>query len=85
MCEEIFSYTKKMNEIIQKGEIKEGKQKYFIDTLLINKILLKEEGILEENIIDSGICSMCHSDKIHSRRAEGIDFGLGTALIERKN
>lgn len=84
-CKEIFSFSKRMNEIMEKGEIKEGKQKYYIDTVLINKILLKEEGILEKNIVDSGICSICHSDKIHSRRAEGINFGLGCSLIERKN
>ena len=83
-CKRIFESTKEIDEIIYKGDIKEGKQKYYIDTILINKILLKEEGILEKNIIDSEICSMCNSDEIHSRRAEGLNFGLGAALIERK-
>ena len=64
--------------------VKNNKQKYFIDTILINKMLLKEEGILEKNIIDSNICSICNQDKIHSRRAEGENFGLACALIELK-
>ena len=82
-CKKIFQYTGKVNEIVEKGPMKDGKQKYYIDTVLINKLLLLEEGIISENIIDSGICSFCHADKIHSRRADGLEFGLGTALIEK--
>ena len=82
-CQELFVSTGRMSEIIELGEIKEGKQKYLIDTLLINQILLQEEGILEENIIDCEICSVCHADKIHSRRADGENFGLACSLIER--
>ena len=35
-----------------------------------------------KNIIDSGICSVCNSDLIHSFRAEKEGYGLETALIE---
>lgn len=83
-CAKIFEYTGKLDEIIEKGEIKEGKQKYNIDTILINKIMLLDKGLLPENIIDSEICSVCNKEKIHSRRAEGLNFGLGAALIEKK-
>lgn len=55
--------------------------KWFIDTVLINKIILKEAGVLEENIEDSSICSVCNCDKIHSYRAEGENYGLATAII----
>lgn len=55
-----------------------------IDTVLINKIILEREGLLPENIIDSGICSVCNSDLIHSYRAEGKNYGLSTAIIELK-
>ena len=58
-----------------------NKEKWNIDTVLINKILLKKEGLIEENIIDSGICSMCNSDIIHSFRVEKENYGLETALI----
>ena len=81
--EETFKYTNNLEEIISVGEIKDGIQKYFIDNILINKILLEEAGIKKENIFDSNICSVCHSDLIHSRRADGAEnFGLGTALIK---
>ncbi len=58
-----------------------NKGKWNIDTVLINKILLKKEGLKEENIIDSEICSMCNSDIIHSFRVEKENYGLETALI----
>lgn len=55
--------------------------KWYIDTVFINKIILKQAGILEENIEDCGICSVCHKDQIHSFRAEGEGYGLATAMI----
>ena len=55
--------------------------KWFIDTVLINKIILKQMGILEENIEDCKICSVCSKEKIHSFRAEGKNYGLATAII----
>lgn len=58
--------------------------KWNIDTVLINKILLQKEGLKPENIIDSGICSVCHSDMIHSYRIEKKDYKTETAIIELK-
>ena len=58
--------------------------KWNIDTVLINKILLQREGLNPENIIDSGICSVCHSDMIHSYRIEKKDYNTETAVIELK-
>ena len=58
--------------------------KWNIDTVLINKILLQGEGLNPENIIDSGICSVCHSDMIHSYRIEKKDYNTETAVIELK-
>lgn len=70
-----------LNSII---EYKESKNKWYIDTVLINKQILKDIGLKEENIIDSGICSVCNSDLIHSFRVEKENYGLETALIELK-
>ena len=58
--------------------------KWNIDTVFINKILLQREGLNPENIIDSGICSVCHSDMIHSYRIEKKDYNTETAIIELK-
>lgn len=80
-CEKIFKFTGKTYEFIKKGEIKEGVQKYFIDTVLINRILFLNNGIKESNIYDCGICSVCNCDKIRSYRAEGKDFKLATSII----
>ena len=41
-------------------------------------------GVNPENIIDSGICSVCNPDLIHSYRVEKEGYGLNTALIELK-
>lgn len=68
-----------LKQIIEKQKEKE---KWNIDTVLINQIILKREGLKEENIIDSGICSVCNSNLIHSYRVEKQDYGLNTALIE---
>lgn len=81
LCKEIFEFTNKTDEFITKGEIKEEKQKYNIDTVKINKILFQELGIKEENIIDCEICSVCNKEKVHSYRVEGKDFKLATAII----
>lgn len=76
-----FNDLKEIDEFIVKDEKKE---KWYIDTVLINKIILKQKGILEENIEDSGICSVCSSEKVHSYRKEGLKYGLATAIISLK-
>lgn len=68
-----------LNEIIEE---KTPNEKWYIDTVLINKIILENAGLRQENIIDSGICSVCNSDIIHSYRVEREGYGLSTALIE---
>ena len=75
---------KDIGNLIQKEIIKETvpNQKWNIDTVKINQIILQKEGLKPENIIDSGICSVCHSKIIHSYRIEKQDYGLNTALIE---
>ena len=76
-----FSYMNINEQIIAKGEVKEGKQKYFIDTNLINERLLQDMGLKKENIIQSNICTVCHSDKLHSYRVDKEKSGRNTAII----
>ena len=64
--------------ITKKGE------KWYIDTVFINKKILMQAGILEKNIEDCGICSVCNSSIVHSFRAEGANYGLATAVISLK-
>ena len=58
-------------------------EKWNIDTVLINKIILQKAGLKQDNIVDSGICSVCHSDLIHSFRVEKQGYGLNAAFIEK--
>lgn len=60
-------------------------QKWNIDTVKINQIMLQKEGLKPENMIDSKICSVCYSDFVHSYRVEKQGYGLNTALIELKS
>ncbi len=73
-----FNYMKNINDIIK---FNEKTKSYFIDTVEINKNLLREEGILEENIVDSKVCTVCNSNIIHSYRKEGEKAGRNTAII----
>ena len=70
-----------IEEFIRLGEIKEGKQKYYIDTVGINKRELIKLGILEENIYLSNVCTMCSSDTYYSYRVYGQDSGRNVTLI----
>jgi len=82
MCEEIFAYTNRLDEIINYiGKDVNGEDTWKIDTILITKILLQKCGIKEENIEDCGICSVCNSEVVNSRRSDGEKFGLATAII----
>ena len=79
-----YKELKNIDEIIKLGEKKEDKQKYYIDTVKINIELLKNIGLKEENIIDSNICTMCHSKEFHSYRTDGKSFGVNGAIIALK-
>lgn len=70
-----------MCEIIEE---KSSNKKWNIDTIQINKQILQRKGIKPENIVDSGICSVCNCNVIHSYRAEGKEYKLNTAIIGMK-
>lgn len=73
-----FKDLKEIESIIEKNL---NNKKWNIDTVLINKIILRDAGLLEENIIDSKLCSVCNKEYIHSFRVEKEGYGLETALI----
>ena len=86
---EIFEKTftdicKNYNVIEETNMHNEKGKQYRIDTTLINKIMLKEKGILEENIYDCNLCTVCNKDMFHSRRAEGINYEVNTGIIYLK-
>ena len=86
---EIFEKTftnicKNYNVIEETNMHNEKGKQYRIDTTLINKIMLKEKGILEENIYDCNLCTVCNKDMFHSRRAEGINYEVNTGIMYLK-
>ena len=70
-----------INKNIDIMEKQNDKEKWNIDTVLINRIILEKTGLKAENIIDSGLCSVCNKELIHSFRVEKEGYGLNTALI----
>ena len=58
--------------------------KYYIDTARINKQILLNIGLKEENIIDSNICTVCNSDICHSFRVEKDLSGRAVTIIYLK-
>ena len=77
----IFENAFKNADIMGKGEIKDGKQKYFVDTARANITMMKELGLKDENIVDSGICSVCENKYIHSFRTDKENSGRNTVLM----
>ena len=73
-------FRTKVDEIIELGEKEERVQKYYIDTTLINKLMLKEVGLQESNIIDSEICTVCEREHFHSHRVDREKAGRNAAM-----
>ena len=77
-------FKNEFKEVTSFIEYNQQNEKWHIDTVLINKEILKNEGLKDENIIDSGLCSVCNSEIMHSFRVEKEGYGLNTALISLK-
>ena len=77
-------FEKEFKELSANKYIEEttANEKWNIDTIYINTQILKNAGLQEKNIINSGICSVCEQTQVHSYRAEGENYGLATAIIE---
>ena len=65
-------------------KLKNGKQKYYIDTVLLNKTIAINLGIKKENIIDSNICTVCNSEVCHSYRSEKELSGRSSLIMSIK-
>lgn len=64
-----------------KRGIYKQKDKLFLDLIEINQLQLKEVGVADDNIFDSGICTYCNNDKFFSYRREKDSCGRQMALI----
>lgn len=55
-------------EICDEVLLDKGNQKYQLDLWLTNKAILKEAGVLEQNIINSNLCTCCNAKLLFSHR-----------------
>lgn len=55
--------------------------KYNIDMWQINKEILMENGVLDNNIEIGNICTKCNCDIFHSHRVSGFDRGCMVAML----
>lgn len=78
-------FAKKYNIIEETKLFNEKGRQYKIDTTLINKLLLKETGILDNNIFDCNLCTVCNKDLFHSRRVEGENYEVNTGIMYLKD
>ena len=85
LFEKEYKNLENLDKIIQKGNVVEGKQKYYIDTTEINIQLLKKIGLKEENIVDSGVCTKCHPECFHSYRVDKENSGRNAAIISMRS
>lgn len=71
------------NKYITKGNIQDGKQKYYIDTISINIDELKRYNIPSKNVYKSNICTRHNHDKLHSYRYQRNTntYGLGITIV----
>ena len=60
---------------------KKQNNKYYIDAVEINKKMLLEAGLKQENIIDSKICTVCNCNKMYSYRGNAKTELRNTAII----
>ncbi len=84
MFYEKYSYLDNINDIITDGRIVDDIKKYNIDTALLNKTIMKNLGIRDENIFDCGICSVCNSNLCHSYRTDKDKSGRATLIMYLK-
>ncbi|MBP3707267.1 MAG: peptidoglycan editing factor PgeF [Clostridia bacterium] len=81
---ELYMNVFEDKSIIKTGEIKDGKRKYYIDSVKAIVEMLLKCGLKRENIVDSGICTMCNSDILHSYRADKERAGRNASIMSLK-
>ena len=65
----------------KKDRIADGRQKYLLDTVAVNRDALLEAGLKKEHIMESGIGTFCSHDEYYSYRADGRTDGRNGSVI----
>ncbi len=64
------------------GVNKEGELKYHLDLWEANRLILLEAGLRQENVVVSGLCTMCHPELFFSHRATKGKRGSMIGVIQ---
>lgn len=68
-------FSEKLIQVVREGQWRVSLQK-------INRVLLQQAGVDPSGIIDSGVCTCCHSDIYFSHRAQGSTRGTMAAMLQ---
>lgn len=80
-----FEYECKNYNIIEDTDLCNEKGiQYRIDNILLYRLIMKQLGLLDKNIIDSEVCTVCNSNICHSRRCEGENFNTSATIMMLK-
>ena len=80
--ENVFNiFKQKFQDIDLMKYVVQNNEKFYIDTVGINRLVLEKNGLLPENIIQSDICTVCNSKYTHSFRKDKEISGRMTAVI----
>ncbi len=70
-----------MNGYLVVGDIKDNKQKYYLDLVNLNKKLLINHGLKESNIYLSSDCTVCDSVRYYSYRKDKTTKRNGCVIV----
>ena len=62
--------------------LKQSGNSYYIDLAGINKSVLNDAGVNENNIYVSDICTCCNTDLLYSHRGQGPKRGIFSTFLE---
>ncbi len=81
VSESVLTYFRALNIPNNFIQFSRDDSRIYIDLLEVNKILLLREGLKNENIFKSDICTMCNHDMLFSHRFTGGKRGTNSAFI----
>ena len=84
ICQESYEVGGEVVNRFEGRYVKEINGTYYLDLIGANLDMLKEQGIPEENIEVSSLCSFRESDLLHSYRREGVKSGRAFGILGMK-
>ena len=87
ICQKCYEVSKELFESFEQkfgtsDSLVTGGDRYFIDLAGINRQILIESGVKEDNIIMSDLCTCCRGDLFFSHRGQGPERGIIASGLE---